>query len=51
MFFGKKKQKQEVEMKDIKAMEKRIESMTKDMDILTTGLLKTTETNIQKVRR
>ena len=50
MFFGKKKKK-EVKRKDIDAMAKRIEVMSKDMDILTTGFLNTTETNIQKVRR
>ena len=49
MFFGKKKK--EVKKKDIDAMAKRIEAMSKDMDVLTANFLKTTEINIQKVRR
>lgn len=50
MFFGKKKNK-EVKMNDIEAMAKRIEAISKDMDVLTANFLKTTEMNIQKIRR
>ena len=48
--FGKKKKK-EVKMADIEAMSKRIEDMSKNMDQLTTNFLKTTDKNIQKIRR